>query len=126
MLKNMIMNKRIKSFKYAIRGLSHVVAQPNMLIHMIIAFMVILAGLALKLKNTDWILVILAIGMVLAAESFNTSIEKLTDIVSPNQNEAAGRVKDISAGAVLICAVTAAIIGLFVFIPALISIIKTL
>ena len=54
---------------------------------------------------------------VIAAELFNTAIEKLVDLVSPQQHPVAGQVKDIAAGAVLVCAATAAIIGLIVFIP---------
>ena len=62
-------------------------------------------------------IVILCIGVVIAAELFNTAIEKLVDLVSPQQHPVAGQVKDIAAGAVLVCAATAAIIGLIVFIP---------
>lgn len=115
------MNKRIRSFKYAIQGISHTAAQPNMLIHLIAAVLVIMAGLFFELSRADWMMLIFAIGLVLAAESFNTSIEKLTDLVSPDHNQTAGVVKDIAAGAVLICAVTAAVIGLLVFIPEIIS-----
>ena len=51
------------------------------------------------------------------AKLFNTAIEKLVDLVSPERHPVAGQVKDIAAGAVLICAVAAAIIGLIIFIP---------
>ena len=64
-----------------------------------------------------WMIIILCIGVVIAAELFNTAIEKLVDLVSPQQHPVAGQVKDIAAGAVLVCAATAAIIGLIVFIP---------
>ena len=120
------MNNRIKSFKYAIKGILNAFEQPNMLIHLVIAFLVILAGLALNISHSDWNSIMLAIGFVLTAESFNTAIEKLTDLVSPQHNLLAGQVKDIAAGAVLISAVTASIIGLFVFIPEIISLFKVL
>ena len=56
-------------------------------------------------------------GMVLAAEGFNTAIERLVDLVSPDFHPVAGDVKDVAAGAVLICAIAAAIIGMIIFIP---------
>ena len=57
------------------------------------------------------------IGGVLAAEAFNTAIERLVNLVSPQWHPIAGEVKDIAAGAVLITAIAAAIIGLMIFIP---------
>ena len=59
--------------------------------------------------------------MVLAAEGFNTAIERLVDLVSPDYHPIAGDVKDIAAGAVLICAIAAAIIGIIVFLPYLLN-----
>jgi len=67
--------------------------------------------------GSDCRIIILCSGVVIAAELFNTAIEKLVDLVSPQQHPVAGQVKDIAAGAVLVCAATAAIIGLIVFIP---------
>ena len=84
---------------------------------MIAAMAVIIAGIVLGITRTEWIMVGMCIGTVIAAELFNTAIEKLVDLVSPERHPVAGRVKDIAAGAVLICAVAAAIIGLIIFIP---------
>lgn len=84
---------------------------------MIAAMAVIIAGIVLGITRTEWIMVVMCIGTVIAAELFNTAIEKLVDLVSPQQHPVAGQVKDIAAGAVLVCAATAAIIGLIVFIP---------
>ena len=78
---------------------------------------VIIAVIVLGITRTEWIMVVMCIGTVIAAELFNTAIEKLVDLVSPERHPVAGRVKDIAAGAVLICAVAAAIIGLIIFIP---------
>ncbi|MDA6987305.1 diacylglycerol kinase family protein, partial [Escherichia coli] len=64
-----------------------------------------------------WTVVVLCFGVVIAAELFNTAIERLVDLVSPERHPVAGQVKDIAAGAVLVCAVAAAIIGLIIFIP---------
>ena len=65
----------------------------------------------------EWIAVILCIGMVIGAELFNSAIERIVDLVSPQRHPLAGQIKDIAAGAVLICALTALIIGLIIFIP---------
>jgi diacylglycerol kinase (ATP) len=70
---------------------------------------------------TEWCIVTLCFGMVLAAEGFNTAIERLVDLVSPDYHPIAGDVKDIAAGAVLICAIAAAIIGMIVFLPYLLN-----
>ena len=59
---------------------------------------------------------IFCIGLVLSAEGLNTAIEYLCNVVSPERNEAIGRVKDVAAGSVLICAIAAAIIGMIIFI----------
>ena len=82
-------------------------------------FLVIVCSYFLGLGRTDWLLVIFCIGFVLTAEIFNSAIEVLTDIASPERNSKAGLVKDMAAGAVLIAAITAAIIGLIIFVPKL-------
>lgn len=61
--------------------------------------------------------IILCFGVVLAAEGFNTAIERLVNLVSPERNPIAGDVKDIAAGSVLICAIVAAIVGIIIFMP---------
>ena len=55
--------------------------------------------------------------MVIGAELFNTAIERLVDFVSPQHNPLAGQVKDIAAGAVLVCALAAIAVGLIIFVP---------
>ena len=66
---------------------------------------------------------VFAIGIVIASEAFNTAIEKLSDEVCSSQNERIGLVKNVAAGAVLICAIAAAVIGLMVFLPYCIALI---
>ena len=112
--------KRVQSFKYAFKGIAHVfVHEHNMWIHLLASVCVVFAGFYFHINSTEWVFITLAIGMVIAAEIFNSAIEKLVDFISPNQNEKAGLIKDIAAGAVLICALTAAIIGCIIFIPKL-------
>ena len=105
--------KQLRSFGYAWQGiLSCVGKEQNLSFHLIATVIVIIAGFVLGITHTEWTVIILCISIVIAAELFNTAIEKLVDLVSP-----AGQVKDIAAGAVLVCAVAAAIIGLIIFIP---------
>jgi len=109
---------RLQSFGYAFRGWRLMFHQQyNFFIHLFLAFIALLLAYLLDLSRGEWLWIILAIGMVLAAEIFNTAIEKLTDIVQPEQDPKAGQIKDLAAGAVLIIAITALIIGLIIFIP---------
>ena len=110
--------KQLRSFGYAWKGIRCCVGkEQNLSFHLIVTVLTIIAGFLLDNTRTDWMIVILCIGVVIAAELFNTAIEKLVDLVSPERHPIAGQVKDIAAGAVLVCAATAAIIGLVVFIP---------
>ena len=112
------LKKQLRSFGYAWKGIQSCVGkEQNLSFHLIAAMAVIIAGIVLGITRTEWIMVVMCIGTVIAAELFNTAIEKLVDLVSPERHPVAGRVKDIAAGAVLICAVAAAIIGLIIFIP---------
>jgi diacylglycerol kinase len=112
------LSNRMKSFVYAINGLkSFFNTEHNSWIHITAAITAIILGLVLKISKYEWCLLALAIGIVMAAEVFNTSIELLTDIASPEYNEMAKRVKDMSAGAVLIASIVALIIGVIIFIP---------
>lgn len=115
--------KRIISFKYAIAGIIHTLKnEPNARIHFLAALIVIVFGIYFQIDKLEWLFVILAIGMVFTAEFFNTSLENLTDIVSPEKNEKAGHAKDVAAGAVLIAAITAAGIGIVIFGPRVLEI----
>ncbi len=116
------LRKRMRSFIYAARGIKQLAThEHNMWIHMVAAVCVIVAGFVFNITQMEWIAIILCIGLVMAAEGFNTAIEKIADYISPDWMDAIGKIKDIAAGAVLICAATAAIIGLIVFTPYLIA-----
>lgn len=116
------MNKFIRGFGYAFKGLWHAAAtQLNFRVHLFAAAVALFAGYILDISPGEWLWIILCIGLVLAAELFNTAIEFLTDLVSPEYNKKAGLVKDISAGAVLITAISAFTIGLVIFLPKLLA-----
>ncbi|WP_418986988.1 diacylglycerol kinase family protein [Bacteroides heparinolyticus] len=110
--------KQLYGFGYAWKGIRCCIGkEQNLSFHLIAAIIVVIAGFILSITKIEWTIVILCIGVVIAAELFNTAIERLVNLVSPQQHPIAGKVKDIAAGAVLVCAVTAAIIGLIIFVP---------
>lgn len=112
------MYKRIKSFKYAINGIKSAFrSEVNMRIHAIIALLVIVCGCFFQISIAEWSLCALCIGLVLAAEMLNTAIENAIDLISPEKHPLAEKAKDAAAGAVLICAIVSAIVGLIIFVP---------
>lgn len=112
------LKKRADSFRFAFGGLGHLFkSQPNALIHLLITILVICSGIFFRITKIEWIVLIIFIGMVIAAELINTAMEYLIDIISPEYKETAGKAKDLAAAAVLICAFAAAISGLIIFIP---------
>ena len=110
------MKKLIFSFGYAIKGMFLVLkGQQNMRIHLIATAVVSLAGIYLGLNAAEWSIIILTIGMVIVTEMMNTAIELLVDLVSPEYNKQAGRIKDIAAGAVLLSAIIATFVAIYIF-----------
>lgn len=120
--KKFSIKQRMAAFGFAARGIAQAVkTQHNLWIQLTIALLTVVLASWLSVNTTEWIFIVFAIGLVLTAEIFNSSIELLVDMVSPERNKNAGRVKDMAAGAVLIAALTAAVIGLVIFIPKLIQ-----
>lgn len=114
--------KRIASFGFAFKGIGILYRDtPNALIHLIFTVGVLIAGFLLHISVGEWIAVILCIGIVTAAEAFNSALESLADKVSPEKDPLIGKAKDLAAGAVLVAAVMAAIIGIIIFLPKIIS-----
>ena len=116
-----------KSFGYAFKGIDDVVSnEPNMKIHISVAILVVIMAFLLKISMIEWIILVLLIGLVLAAEIINTTIENLVDMYTKDYNERAKVVKDTAAGTVLILAITSAIIGLMIFVPKIILVLESL
>jgi len=108
--------KTARSFRYAWRGIYLVVRyENNTRVHLLASVAAVGLGLVLGLSYLEWCLILTQIGLVWAAETFNTALEKLVDLVSPEFHPLAGRVKDIAAGAVLILAVTSVAVGGLIF-----------
>ena len=127
-MKKVLSIKRLKkSFGYAFKGIDDVVSnEPNMKIHVSVAILVVIMAFLLKISMNEWIILVLLIGLVLAAEVINTTIENLVDMYTKDYNERAKVVKDTAAGTVLILAITAVIIGLMIFIPKIILVLESL
>ena len=115
--KKSFLYKRLRSFKYALRGFSGVaITQPNFIIHLTAIGVVFVVGYFMKISLVEWGLVVLAIGLVLIAEIFNTAVEWLGDLISPDYNEKIKWAKDAAAGGVLVAAGTAVLIAILVFL----------
>jgi len=107
---------RARSFACAFRGLFLLVAtQRNARIHAVATVAVVALGAVTGLSRTEWCLIILAIAGVWCAEALNTAVELLGDAVTREQHPLVGKAKDVAAGAVLVSAIAAVIVGAFVF-----------
>ena len=114
----MSIKKRIHSFGFALKGIATLFkTQPNARIHLIAICIVTVASYLLKVSTSEWCFIVIAFAMVLAAEAFNTAVEFVVDLTSPDYHPLAGKAKDVAAAAVLITAIGAAIIGLIIFLP---------
>lgn len=114
------LQSRIKSFRIALEGIKHVlITQQNARIHAAITLVVFLFGFGLRLNKSEWISIILVMGLVWIAEIFNTAMEVTVDMVSPEHSQGAKIIKDISAGAVLLSAIISVLIGVMIFGPKL-------
>lgn len=109
---------RINSFKFASGGIAEVIrSQHNFRIHLCALILVIAAGLFFGISRAEWCIVLLASALVLSFEIINTAVEFLVDLISPGHHQKAGKIKDLSAAAVLVSAIFAIIIGILVFGP---------
>ncbi len=123
MKKALSIKRLAKSFSYAIKGFFTTFREePNMKIHVLVASIVIVCGFIFRVSKLEWIILFFAIGLVMASEIINTSIENLVDLVTQKYDDQAKIAKDTAAAMVLILSITAAIIGLIIFVPKFISI----
>lgn len=111
-------SSRLKSVGYALHGLSFMLkTQHNAWLHLAATVMVILLASFLQVRLEHWRWLIVAMVMVWTAEAFNTAVEYVCDVVSPGYSEPVKHAKDIAAGAVLVCAFGAAVIGFLTLWP---------
>jgi diacylglycerol kinase (ATP) len=109
---------RIRSLTFAIRGAWLLIStEHSIMVQVGIAIIMTIVGFIMELSAIEWMFQLLAIGLVLVAESLNTGLEKLSDFVHPDYNDRIGFIKDISAGAATFAAIIAVIIGLIIYLP---------
>ena len=109
---------RINSFGFAINGIFLLFrTEIHARIHLLATIFVIILGFFLKISGTDWCIIALTCSAVISAEAFNTAIETMVNLISPDIHPLAGRAKDIAAGAVLIMSIGALIVGIIIFVP---------
>lgn len=112
------LSKRLKSFRYAWAGvMTFIRTEHNARLHLLAALAVVVSGLYFEISRIEWIIIVLCVGLVFTAEAFNTAIEYLCNVVHPEFNLTIKKVKDIAAGAVLIAAISSAVVGGLIFIP---------
>ena len=112
------LKRLIYGFGYAGRGIfSAIKSEQNFVIELFFAVMAIIMGFVLKISTTEFAIIALTISLVLSLELVNTSIEYTVDMAMPEIHPLAKVAKDVSAGAVLMSAITSVIIGLIIFLP---------
>ncbi len=108
----------IDSFGHSIRGVLHVLKKErNARIHLVAAFLAFGVGLALQVTDVELAAIFFASILVFIAEIFNTAIEKTLDIIQTEHHPQIKIIKDMAAGAVMIAAIAAAMIGVVIFLP---------
>jgi diacylglycerol kinase (ATP) len=115
---------RIRSFRHALRGILRMIGcQHNAWIHALATLAVLAAGFICQLSRAEWCFIVLAISIVWTAEALNTAFEFLADAASPDFHPLVRDAKDVAAGAVLVTAIAAAVIGAVVFWPHVLKIV---
>jgi diacylglycerol kinase len=110
--------RRIASFRFAWAGLKYILAaERSARLHLAASLLALLLGWLLGLSAWEWLWIVLAIGWVWTAETFNTSIERLADAVTMERDDRIRAVKDMAAAGVLVSAAGALVIGLIIFVP---------
>jgi len=112
-----------KSFGYAFEGIFVTIRdERNIKIHLVMMTLVIICGFIFGLSVTEWLICLVLFALVISLEILNTAIEAVVDLASPGRHPLAKKAKDCAAGAVLVSAIFAAIIGLMIFVPKLLAI----
>ncbi len=111
---------RLESFQYALAGIWYTIkTQRNAQIHLAIAAAICMLGFVLNLGLVEWAVLALTTGFVISTEMFNTAAETAMDYATSDFNPQVKVVKDVAAGAVLVAAITAVVVGILVLGPPL-------
>lgn len=111
---------RIKSIGFAVKGAFKLVTtEHSVMVQFSIMLLMIFAGFYFQISREEWMLQILAFGLVLGIEGLNTAVEKIADFIHPEFHDRIGFIKDIAAGAVLFAASSALTVGALIYVPKL-------
>ena len=111
---------RLRSIQFALEGIKYVLnTQQNARIHAGFTLAVLILGFIVRISRIEWIILLLTIGLVWAAELLNTAIEIMMDIIAPEQNPTVKIAKDVSAGGVVVSTFISILVGLLIFGPPL-------
>lgn len=120
-----MIKSRLSSFAYAFSGIKMAIrTEANMKIHLFVTTLVLLAAVLFDVTIMHWMILLLCIGWVLVTEMINSSIEALCDFTTKERHPKIKLIKDMAAGAVLISAIVASIVGLLIFLPYIQSYLK--
>ena len=112
-----------KSFGYAFQGIFNTIrTERNIKLHCAAAILVTIFGIWLQISKTEWMICFILFGLILALELVNTAVEATVDLFTEERKPLAKKAKDAAAGAVLIVAIFAAVIGILIFIPKLLDV----
>ena len=110
--------KRVLGAKYALKGALLLLRnEASVQVQAAIAIIMVFAGFHFEISNTEWMLQILAIGLVISTEGLNTAVEEIANFVHPDFHKKIGYIKDVAAGAVFFAAATAIVIGCIIYFP---------
>jgi diacylglycerol kinase (ATP) len=116
------LKQRIQAFKVAFAGLfAGLRHETHMRLHAAAAIMVILLALNFSVTRLEWFVILICIALVISLELVNSALERLCDLVHPQQHPAVKHIKDLAAAAVLVAALASAVIGLLIFVPHFLS-----
>lgn len=115
---NTYLGRRVKGGGYAIKGAWLLLkTEASIQVQTVIGLIMTIAGFYFEITATEWILQILAIGLVVGLEALNTAIEEIADFVHPDMHTKIGRIKDFAAGGVFFAAVAAIMVGGIIYWP---------
>lgn len=115
---NGFVSGRIKSVKFAVLGAYKLITtEHSVMVQSSLAVLMTIAGFYFKISREEWMMQILAFGLVLAIEGLNTAVEKIADFIHPDYHEKIGFIKDIAAGAVMFAAMSAIAVGTLIYLP---------
>ena len=115
---NTFVTGRLKSLGFALKGaIKLITTEHSVMVQSSLAVLMIIAGFVFHISREEWMMQILAFGLVLAIEGLNTAVEKIADFIHPEFHDRIGFIKDIAAGAVFFAAMAAVAVGLLIYVP---------